>query len=136
MKYAIVIPDGCADEPVAVLGGPKALQAANIPNMDRLAQNGVVGRSNNVPASLTPASDVAMLSLSGYDPLKVYTGRAPLETAAMGIHLGAHDYAIRCNLVHVPDGRMRDFTAGHISSEEGAPLIKALQHELGGMEVL
>src|SRR3954454_23766228 len=135
MKYVIVIPDGCADEPVAELGDRTPLQAANIPNMDRVAQNGVVGRANNVPASLTPASDVATLSLFGYDPLKVYTGRAPLETAAMGIHLGPHDYAIRCNLVHTPDGHMRDFTAGHISSEDGAPLIKALQHELGGKEI-
>jgi 2,3-bisphosphoglycerate-independent phosphoglycerate mutase len=95
----------------------------------------VVGRANNVPASLTPASDVATLSLFGYDPLQVYTGRAPLETAAMGIHLGPNDYAIRCNLVYAPDGHMRDFTAGHISSEEGAPLIRALQHELGGQEL-
>ena len=135
MKYAIVIPDGCADEPLEALGGRTPLQAAWLPNMDRIARLGVVGRANNVPDSLTPASDVATLSLFGYDPLKVYTGRAPLETAAMGIHLGPHDYAIRCNLVYVPDGRMRDFTAGHISSEEGAPLIKALQHELGGQEL-
>ncbi len=136
MKYAIVIPDGSADEPVEGLGGRTPLQAANIPNMDRIVQHGIVGRANNVPDSLTPASDVATLSLFGYDPLKVYTGRAPLETAAMGIHLGPHDYAIRCNLVHVADGRMRDFTAGHISSDEGAPLMRALQHELGGREVL
>src|SRR5438552_7674358 len=134
MKYVIVIPDGCADEPVAELGDLTPLQAAKIPNMDLIARNGVVGLSNNVPPSLTPASDVAALSLFGYDPLKVYTGRAPLETAAMGIHLGPHDYAIRCNLVYVPDGRMRDFTAGHISCDEGAPLIKALQHELGRQE--
>jgi 2,3-bisphosphoglycerate-independent phosphoglycerate mutase len=135
MKYVIVIPDGCADEPVAELGNLTPLQAANLPNMDRVAKAGVVGLSNNVPASLTPASDVATLSLLGYDPLKYYTGRAPLETAAMGIHLGPNDWAIRCNLVYVPDGHMRDFTAGHISSEDGAPLIKALQHELGGREV-
>jgi 2,3-bisphosphoglycerate-independent phosphoglycerate mutase len=135
MKYAIVIPDGCADEPLDALGGRTPLQAANLPNMDRIARAGVVGLANNVPDSLTPASDVATLSLFGYDPLEVYTGRAPLETAAMGIHLGPHDYAIRCNLVHAPDGHMRDFTAGHISSEEGATLIKSLQHELGGQEV-
>lgn len=135
MKYAIVIPDGCADDPLDALGGLTPLQAARLPNMDRIAQAGVVGRANNVPAALTPASDVATLSLFGYDPLAVYTGRAPLETAAMGIHLGPNDYAIRCNLVNVPDGHMRDFTAGHISSEEGTPLIKALQHELGGQEV-
>ena len=135
MKYVIIIPDGCADEPVAELGNLTPLQAAKLPNMDRVAKAGVVGLSNNVPASLTPASDVATLSLFGYDPLKFYTGRAPLETAAMGIHLGPNDWAIRCNLVYTPDGHMRDFTAGHISSEEGAPLSKALQKEFGGKEV-
>jgi len=88
MKYAIIIPDGCADEPQAALGGKTPLQAAHKPHMDRIAQQGVVGRSNNVPQPLTPASDVATLSLFGYDPLAVYTGRAPLETAAMGIALG------------------------------------------------
>src|ERR1700680_427976 len=124
MKYAIVIPDGCADEPQEALGGKTPLQAAHTPNMDRVARAGLVGLSNNVPPSLTPASDVATLSLFGYDPLKVYTGRAPLETAAMGIHLGPNDWAIRCNLVFVPDEHMRDFTAGHISSEDGALLIK------------
>src|SRR5262249_21344634 len=119
MKYAIVIPDGCADEPVEALGGKTPLQAAHKPNMDRIARTGVVGRSTNVPATLTPASDVATLSLFGYDPLQVYTGRAPLETAAMGIPLGPDDWAIRCNLVTVEDGLMRDFTAGHISNPEG-----------------
>lgn len=135
MKYVIVIPDGCADEPVASLGNLTPLQAARIPNMDEVVRLGVVGLSNNVPASLTPASDVATLSLFGYDPLKVYTGRAPLETAAMGIKLGPNDWAIRCNLTHVPDGHMRDFTAGHISSDDGRPLIEALQKELGGKEM-
>src|SRR5215210_3118064 len=127
MKYVIVIPDGCADEPVAELGGRTPLQAARLPNMDRVAKAGVVGLSNNVPASLTPASDVATLSLFGYDPLAVYTGRAPLEAAAMGIPLGQDDWAIRCNLVHAPEDRMRDFTAGHITSEEGRPLIEAMK---------
>jgi 2,3-bisphosphoglycerate-independent phosphoglycerate mutase len=132
MKYAIIIPDGCADEPQESLGGKTPLQAARKPNMDRIAQTGVVGRSINVPPSLTPASDVATLSLFGYDPLQVYTGRAPLETAAMGIALGPNDWAIRCNLVTVEDGRMRDFTAGHITSEEGRPLIEAVGRTLGG----
>ena len=134
MKYAIVIPDGCADEPVAELGGKTPLQAAKIPNMDRVAKAGVVGLANNVPPTLTPASDVATLSLFGYDPLKVYTGRAPLETAAMGIHLGPNDWAVRCNLVHAPDGHMRDYTSGHISTEEARELIHALQKEFGGKE--
>ncbi len=135
MKYVIVIPDGCADERVESLGNRTPLQAARLPHMDRVVEFGVIGRSNNVPASLTPASDVATLSLFGYDPLKVYTGRAPLETAAMGIHLGPNDWAIRCNLVHAPDGHMRDFTSGHITSEDGRELILALQKELGGKEI-
>src|SRR6266566_135533 len=127
MKYAIVIPDGCADESQESLSGKTPLQAARKPNMDRIAQSGFVGRSNNVPASLTPASDVATLSLFGYDPLQVYTGRAPLETAAMGLTLGPGDWAVRCNLVTVEDGLMRDFTAGHISSVEARELMTALQ---------
>ena len=132
MKYAIVIPDGCADEPQQALGGKTPLQTAHKPNMDRLARMGVVGRSNNVPASLTPASDVATLSLFGYDPLVVYTGRAPLETAAMGIPLRANDWAIRCNLVNAADDVMRDFTAGHISSVDGRKLIESIHAALGG----
>jgi 2,3-bisphosphoglycerate-independent phosphoglycerate mutase len=131
MKYAIVIPDGCADEPQESLGGTP-LQAAHKPNTDRIAQTGVVGRSNNVPASLTPASDVATLSLFGYDPLQVYTGRAPLEAAAMGIVLGPNDWAIRCNLVNVENEEIRDFTAGHITSDEGRVLIAEVQQVLGG----
>ena len=133
-KYVIIIPDGCADDPVASLGNRTPLQAANLPNMDRVASLGVVGLSNNVPASQTPASDVATLSLCGYDPLKVYTGRAPLETAAMGIPLGPNDYAIRCNLVYAP-GTMEDFTAGHITSDDGRALIETIQAELGGKEL-
>src|SRR5713101_7564227 len=132
MKYAIVIPDGCADEPQESLGAKTPLQAARKPNMDRIAQTGVVGRTNNVPVPLTPASDVATLSLFGYDPLVVYTGRAPLETAAMGIALGPNDWAIRCNLVSVENGEMRDFTAGHIGNAEGRVLIEAIHKALGG----
>jgi 2,3-bisphosphoglycerate-independent phosphoglycerate mutase len=132
MKYAIIIPDGCADEPQDSLGGKTPLQAARTPNMDRITQAGVVGRSNNVPATLTPASDVATLSLFGYDPLVVYTGRAPLETAAMGIRLGPNDWAIRCNLVTVENEQMRDFTAGHINNEDGRALIASIHKELGG----
>ena len=132
MKYAIIIPDGCADEPQESLGGKTPLQAAKLPNMDRIAQMGVVGRSNNVPEPLTPASDVATLSLFGYDPLAVYTGRAPLETVAMGIKLGPNDWAVRCNLVNVKDGKMHDFTAGHINNADGAQLMATIQEKLGG----
>src|SRR5262245_10863762 len=132
MKYAIVIPDGCADEPQATLGGKTPLQAAYKPNMDRIAQVGIVGRSNNVPTSFAPASDVATLSLFGYDPLAVYTGRAPLEAAAMGIELAPNDWAIRCNLVTIENEEMRDFTAGHINNADGKALIEAIQQALGG----
>ena len=132
MKYVIVIPDGCADEPQESLGGRTPLQAAHKPNMDRIAQTGVVGRSDNVPPGLTPASDVATLSLFGYDPLQVYTGRAPLEAAAMGLKLGPGDWAIRCNLVHVDKEEMRDFTAGHIDNDLGRALMQAIQARLGG----
>src|SRR5262249_49239116 len=92
----------------------------------------VVGRSNNVPQPLTPASDVATLSLFGYDPLQVYTGRSPLEAAAMGIKLKPNDWAIRCNLVTVENEEMRDFTAGHITSEESKQLIIAMDDKIGG----
>lgn len=132
MKYAIIIPDGCADEPQESLGGKTPLQAARLPNMDRIARMGVVGRSNNVPQPLTPASDVATLSLFGYDPLVVYTGRAPLETVAMGIQLGPNDWAIRCNLVTIEDGKMHDFTAGHINNADGSRLMATIHEKLGG----
>jgi 2,3-bisphosphoglycerate-independent phosphoglycerate mutase len=132
MKYAIIIPDGCADEPQEALGGKTPLQAAHNPHMDRIARTGFVGRSNNVPEPLTPASDVATLSLFGYNPLAVYTGRAPLETAAMGIQLGPDDWAIRCNLLTIENETMRDFTAGHIGNEEGRQLMESVQMSLGG----
>ena len=132
MKYVIVIPDGCADDAIPALGGKTPLQAATKPGMNHVASTGLVGLSNNVPASLTAASDVATLSLFGYDPMEVYTGRAPLETVAMGINLNPGDWAIRCNLVHVSDGKMKDFTAGHISNEDGAALVSTLQQHLGG----
>src|SRR5262245_47735598 len=109
MKYALIIPDGCADEPQAQLGGKTPLQAARIPNMDSVARLGVVGQADNVPPALPSGSDVATMSLFGYDPLKFHTGRAPLEAAAQGIPLGPDDWAIRCNLVTIIDGVMKSF---------------------------
>lgn len=131
MKYAIIIPDGAADEPQVELGQQTPLQAARKPNMNQLARLGRLGLSNNVPDQFLPASDVATLSLFGYDPSRYYTGRAPLEAAAQGIELGPHDWAIRCNLVYIEKGEMRDFTAGHISSEEARELMATLQQALG-----
>ncbi len=88
-KYVIVIPDGAADEPFSELDGMTPLEAARIPEMDRIAREGIIGRSRNVPDRFLPASDVATLSLLGYDPERYYTGRAPLEAAAMGIDAGS-----------------------------------------------
>ena len=113
------------------LGGKTPLQAARIPEMDRIAREGVLGQSRNVPERFLPASDVATLSLFGYDPERYYTGRAPLEAAAMGIALGPDDWAVRCNLMYMDEGRLTDFTAGHITSEVGRPLMEALQAKLG-----
>jgi 2,3-bisphosphoglycerate-independent phosphoglycerate mutase len=127
MKYAIVIPDGCADEPLASLGGLTPLQKARLPNMDQIARQGIVGQSNNVPEGFTPGSDVATLSLLGYDPNVYFTGRAPLEAAAQGIELGPEDWAIRCNLVTVRDQVMESFTAGQISNEEARRLLETAQ---------
>lgn len=130
MKYVIVIPDGCADEPQESLGGKTPLQAANIPAMDSVAQRGVAGCSNNTPTHLPAGSDVANLSLLGYDPNKYFTGRAPLEAAAQGIELSASDWAIRCNLVTVEDQIMKSFTAEQISSDEARILLADLQSEV------
>lgn len=132
MKYAIIIPDGCADRPIEALGGRTPLQAASTPHLDRLASRGVVGRSTNVPLSMTPGSDVATLALLGYDPSEVYTGRAPLEAAALGIAMQENDWAFRCNTVTIEQEIMKSFTAGHISSGEAAELIGAARRELEG----
>jgi 2,3-bisphosphoglycerate-independent phosphoglycerate mutase len=131
MKYAIIIPDGCADEPQASLGGKTPLQAANTPAMDEIARLGAVGRSNNVPAHLPAGSDVANLSLFGYDPNQYFTGRAPLEAAAQGIKLAPEDWAIRCNLVTVENQVMRSFTADHVSTAEATELLKTCQQQMG-----
>jgi 2,3-bisphosphoglycerate-independent phosphoglycerate mutase len=131
VKYALIIPDGSADEPQESLGGRTPLAAADTPAMDAVAREGVVGRASNVPPSLPAGSDVACLSLLGYDPLEHFTGRAPLEAAAQGIELGPEDWAIRCNLVTVENQTMRDFTAGHISTEEARALLATVQEHLG-----
>jgi 2,3-bisphosphoglycerate-independent phosphoglycerate mutase len=134
-KYVIVIPDGAADERFAGLGNRTPLEAARLPEMDRVAREGQVGRSRNVPDRFLPASDVATLSLLGYDPELYYTGRAPLEAAAMGVELGPDDWAVRCNLMTIRDERLTDFTAGHITSDEGRSLIAAIQAALGHTNV-
>ena len=135
MKYAIIIPDGAADEPQEHLQGKTPLEAAAIPAMDAVARAGVVGRSSNVPAHLPAGSDVATMSLLGYDPTRNFTGRAPLEAAAQGIELSPQDWAIRCNLVTVQEQIMRDFTAGHISTAEARQLLETAQETLGSEQL-
>jgi 2,3-bisphosphoglycerate-independent phosphoglycerate mutase len=132
MKYVIVIPDGCADEPIEALGGKTPLQAADLPAMDAIAARGVSALSNNTPAHFPAGSEVANLCLFGYDPDKYFTGRAPLEAAASGITLSPHDFAVRCNLVTIEDQTMIDFTADHISSEEATELLKSASELLSG----
>jgi 2,3-bisphosphoglycerate-independent phosphoglycerate mutase len=132
MKFALVIPDGCADEPQPSLGNKTPLQAAAVPNMNDVARRGLVGRADHVPASMPSGSDVGTMSLFGYDPLKFHTGRAPIEAAAQGIELGPDDWAIRCNLVTVRDEVMKSFTAGQIPNDVGRALIESLQRSACG----
>ena len=126
MKLVVLLGDGMADLPLEALGGRTPLQAAEKTNMDRLAKKGRSGLARTVPDGFAPGSDVANLSVLGYDPAECYTGRAPLEAAAMNVHLGPDDIAFRCNFVTIEDGLMKDYSAGHISSPEGQELIEAL----------
>ena len=130
MKYAIVIPDGAADEPQESLGGKTPLEAAHTPNMDRVAAMGVVARACHTPKALPAGSEIGNLSLLGYDPFENFTGRAPMEAAAQGIKLGPADWAVRCNLVTIEDQIMRDFTADHISTDEGTKLLASAQEQI------
>ena len=127
MKLVVLLGDGMADLPLAELQGKTPLQAAKKPNMDLLARRGRSGLAQTVPEGFPPGSDVANLSVMGYSPARHYTGRAPLEAAAMGVSLGEADIAFRCNFVTIVDGIMKDYSAGHITSEEGRELIDALK---------
>jgi 2,3-bisphosphoglycerate-independent phosphoglycerate mutase len=130
MKYAIVIPDGAADEPQESLGGRTPLEAAHTPNMDRVATIGVVARACHTPNALPAGSEIGNLSLLGYNPFENFTGRAPMEAAAQRIQLGPKDWAVRCNLVTIEDQVMCDFTAGHISTGEATELLAAAQQQI------
>lgn len=138
MKYIVLLGDGMSDEPIAELGGKTPLQVASTPNMDRLAKAGSIGLAATVPDGYHPGSDVANLSVFGYDPADCYSGRSPLEAASMGVELGPDDVAFRLNFVwleaHFGKLYMGDFSAGHISTEEAKQLIEALEEELGGDE--
>ncbi|MBN1807681.1 MAG: cofactor-independent phosphoglycerate mutase [Planctomycetes bacterium] len=132
MKYAVIIPDGMADYPVEKLGGRTPLEAAATPNMDRLASEGEVGLVRNVPVGMSPGSDVAIMSVLGFDPRVYHTGRAPLEAPAIGVELSRGQVAFRMNLVTVADGLMADYSGGHIETKEAAVLVQTLEETLGG----
>jgi 2,3-bisphosphoglycerate-independent phosphoglycerate mutase len=135
MKIIVLLGDGMSDEPCAELDGKTPLQAAKTPNMDKMAKSGLVGLAQTVPKGMPPGSDVANLSVFGYDPRSCYTGRSPLEAISMGVELGPNDIAFRMNFVALKphNGRiyMEDFSAGHIGSKESHKLIETLQSELG-----
>ncbi|KKG11517.1 cofactor-independent phosphoglycerate mutase [Methanosarcina sp. 2.H.A.1B.4] len=130
MKYAILIGDGMADYPIEKLGGRTILQSARTPAMDSIAARGKTGLAQTVPDGFPPGSDVANMSILGYDPAVYYSGRAPLEAASMGVALAADDVAFRCNLITIENGAIKDYSAGHISSDEAKILIDTLDSEL------
>ncbi len=130
-KYIILVPDGMADSPVSELGGQTPLKAARTPWMDKMASVGIVGVARTIPDGMEPGSDVANLSIMGYPPSAVYTGRAPLEAASMGVDLRPNDVAFRLNLVTLERNYtiMADHSADHISTAEAHELVVSLQSE-------
>jgi 2,3-bisphosphoglycerate-independent phosphoglycerate mutase len=133
VKYVVLVPDGCADEPLPELGDRTPLEAARMPNLAALAARGEVGRATVIPTGLPPGSDVGNMAILGYDPREFHTGRAPIEAAAMGVELGADEVAYRCNLVTIgADGTMVDFAAGHPTDAQSHPIVAALDAALGG----
>lgn len=140
LKYVVVLCDGMADYPVAELEGKTPMAVADKPAMNALAAKAEVGLVKTVAEGLKPGSDVANLSVMGYDPKKYYTGRSPLEAASIGIDLKESDVTLRCNLVtlsdeaHYEDKTMVDYCADDISSEEAKELIDFVQSKLGNDE--
>ena len=138
MKYAVILGDGMADWKIPALGGKTCLESARTPVMDALAPKAELGRFRTVPEGFKPGSDVANMSVLGFDPAKYYTGRSPLEAVAMGISLNETDVTLRANLVTLSGGgsfeqlTMADYSAGEISTEEARELIEYLKKELDG----
>lgn len=139
MKYLVIIGDGMADFPLDELGGKTPLMAARKPHMDMMASKGFCGKVHTIPEGFPTGSDVACMSIFGYDPAKHYTGRAPIEAYGMGIPMDAGDVAFRCNLVNLeiqgPRVMMGDYSAGHITTEEGSLLIKDFDDAFGTGEI-
>jgi 2,3-bisphosphoglycerate-independent phosphoglycerate mutase len=134
-KYAMLIGDGMADRPVKELGNKTPLEYAATPAMDSVAASGKVGLIQTIPPGFPPGSDIGNLSLMGYDPAKYFTGRAPIEAAAMGITLKSDQVAFRCNLVTLEAGRMKDYSGGHFEPAETKVLINDLKKALDSSEI-
>lgn len=134
-KYVIIVPDGAADEPLEQFDNKTVLEAAHTPNMDKVSTLGRQGLVRTVPVDMEPGSDVAQMSLLGYDPQRYYTGRAPIEAVARNIKLSLDDWVFRCNLITIADGKMADHSAGHISTAEAGKLIKELDDQLGNEQI-
>ena len=134
-KYAIIIPDGAADEPLEQFSGKTVLEAAHTPGMDEISKLGRQGLIRTIPSGMEAGSDVAQMSLLGYDPKRYYTGRAPIEAAARNIKLSLEDWVFRCNLITIADGQMADHSAGHISTAEATNLIKELNEQIGSEQI-
>lgn len=135
MKYIVIVPDGMADNPIETLGNKTPLEVAHTTNMDYLAQNGAIGLVKTIPDRMKPGSDVGNLSVMGYNPEECFSGRAPLEAANLGIELADDEIAFRCNLVTIANGKMEDYSAGHISTKEAVPLIDALNEHMNEKDV-
>ncbi|HEY3277364.1 MAG TPA: cofactor-independent phosphoglycerate mutase [Syntrophorhabdaceae bacterium] len=135
MKFIVIIGDGMADFPIPELGDKTPLMVARTPHMDRMAREGFCGKVMTIPDGMPPGSDVAGMSIFGYDPGQYYTGRAPIEAAGMSIPMESNDIAFRCNLVHleVEPGKtvMGDYSGGHITTEEAWRLVDTLNREIG-----
>lgn len=131
MKYLVILGDGMADEPIATLNGMTPLQFAKTPAIDRLTRAGRCGMLDTIPEGFAPGSEIANLSVLGYRVADVFEGRGSLEAASMGIELLPGEMAMRCNLICLENGYIKNHSAGHISSEEAEDLIRFLQHELG-----
>lgn len=131
MKYIIVLGDGMADEPIDLLGGKTPLEAAETPIMDTLAREGRCGMLKTVPEGMHPGSEVANMAVLGYDVARLFEGRGVLEAASMGIDVPEGYMAMRCNLINITDGRIKNHSAGHISTEEATELIGFLNEKLG-----
>jgi 2,3-bisphosphoglycerate-independent phosphoglycerate mutase len=132
MKTIVILADGMADYPIDKLDGKTPLMAARTPAIDRLCARSRCGRLVTVPDDLPPGSEVANLAVLGYDARKVYQGRGVLEAASLGIELAADDLAMRCNIICIENERIKNHSAGHISSEESLQLIETLNEELAG----